>query len=75
MNFLKCRLVRWDGPLPETGEYLKTEAGSHYAIVGLKSNTRENAKSICTLTLLKLTPEETELIPENSPIHHFQWRV
>lgn len=71
-----CRMVRWDGPLPEIGHYLKTSRDSLYLIIGYRPNLRVGAKSKFTLDLLRLDGEdERDAVPADAFIHNFKWGV
>lgn len=68
------RLMSWDGRLPQVGEFLRTRAGTTYAIVGVHLNTRPNPKSIGRYDLIKFDHGEAlELVPAAAVIHPFQW--
>jgi hypothetical protein len=66
-------LLYWEGDLPENGDYLKTSAGSFYAVLGFRPNHRPNPKSVGSMTLMKLSDEDVENIPTSSRIHNFKW--
>jgi hypothetical protein len=67
------RIMSWDGPLPAVGEFLRTAAGTAYAVIGITLNLRPNPKSLARLDLLKLTPADASEIPGDATIHDFAW--
>ena len=69
----KAVLKYWEGPLPEVGHYLLTNAGSMYLVIGVKENTRPEPKSVARLDLLKLFPEDKKDVPNNAIIWDFFW--
>ena len=69
----KTRLLHWDGELPQLGQYLKTASGTHYMVLGFKPNTRPDAKSLGSMTILRLSQDEVMEIPSDAKIHGFQW--
>lgn len=73
MIFRKTRLLYWEGPLPENGDYLKTSSGSFYAVLSFKPNLRPNPKSVGSMNLLKLSGDDINTIPDSARIHNFKW--
>jgi hypothetical protein len=73
MDPKSCRLLRWEGDLPELGHYFRTERGSTYLIIEVKPNTRPEPKSVAKLSLLKLAPDDIKDIPTDAVIHSFYW--
>lgn len=67
------RIVAWVGPLPEPGEFLRTEAGSTYLVFSRRDNTRPKhaRKSRCFCHLGKLEPGEE--LPDDAVVHQFAW--
>jgi hypothetical protein len=70
-----CRMTSWDGPIPEAGEFLRTDAGSTYLILTRRDNTRPDPKSICAMQLGKLDPDEIAAMPVDAVVHGFQWNA
>jgi hypothetical protein len=67
------RIMSWDGPLPEVGHYLRTAAGSLYAVIGVRLNARPEPKSLARLDLLKLDADEAVEVPADVIVHGFAW--
>jgi hypothetical protein len=68
-----ARLMNWQGPLPEIGEYLKTPRGSVYLVIGVKPSKKPGAKLIATLDLLWLAPDDVYALPLDTTFHEFKW--
>jgi hypothetical protein len=69
----KARLYRWEGRLPEIGEYLKTPRGSVYLIIQVTPSKRPESKQVATLDLLWLDEEDVFMLPLDTVFHHFKW--
>jgi hypothetical protein len=65
------RLLDWDGPLPEPGHFLQTDAGSTYLVLSVRPNERPAPKSVAFLQLGKL--ERGEDLPVDAVVHGFAW--
>lgn len=71
----QTRIVAWVGPLPEPGEFLRSQGGSLYLILSRRDNQRAKhvRKSRCACQLGKLEPDEIADVPPDAVIHDFQW--
>lgn len=67
------RIMAWDGPLPEVGEYLRTPAGTMYAVIAVRLNVRPEPKSLARLDLIKFTAAEAAELPADIVVHGFAW--
>ena len=67
------RLLSWTGPLPEIGEYLRTDAGTVYAVIAVRPNLRPNPKSVARLDLIKFTRSEAAELPADIVAHPICW--
>jgi hypothetical protein len=69
----QTRITAWLGPLPEPGEFLRSQGGSLYLVLSRRDNTRPKhvRKSRCVCHLGKL--EHGEELPGNAVVHDFQW--
>jgi hypothetical protein len=67
------RLLSWEGPLPQPGEFLRTDAGSTYLVFTVRPNLRPDPKSVAHLQLGKLDGLEIAELPEDATIHGFAW--
>lgn len=60
------RMVSWDGPHPEAGDFLVTEAGSGYYVLDARLNDRGAGPVDC----IKFDPAR---IPSDARIHGMYW--
>lgn len=71
----QTRIIAWVGPLPEPGEFLRSQGGSMYLILTRRDNQRPKhvRKSRCVCQLGKLEPDEIEAMPHDAVVHPFAW--
>lgn len=69
------RIIVWNGPLPEPGEFMRSRGGSLYLILSRRDNTRPKhvRKSRAFCQLGKLEPDEIEAMPPDAVVHEFHW--
>jgi len=73
MEIRKTRLLYWDGKLPEISNHLRTPSGTSYTVLNFKPNTRPNPKSIGSMTLLKLSEDDVNNLPDDTVFLRFKW--
>jgi hypothetical protein len=69
------RLTSWEGPPPEAGHFLRTDAGATYLVLTVRPNTRPEPKSVAFLHLGKLDRDEIDQLPADAVIHGFAWNA
>ena len=54
------RALFWDGPLPEEGDFLRTDAGSCYQILGVRESATPRATIRATFSVRRLGKDAVE---------------
>lgn len=69
----KSRLLSWSGPIPAPGEYMRTPSGTTYLIFSFRPTRGAAPKSVGSLEMGRLEPDELAAVPAGAVIHEFQW--